>query len=105
MGIHQAADHSDAYIAQLRKAQEEDPEGIRARRLREAERIAQRAAKRAANSERSSLWVKIALAILLPCAIVYGIWYFAVEPMVHYHSLSVACAAHTAYACSQLMGY
>jgi hypothetical protein len=39
------------------------------------------------------------------CAILYGVWYFAIEPLVHYHSLSVACSADVISACNALTQY
>jgi hypothetical protein len=48
--------------------------------------------RREARRQRNVRWTRYAITILVPCVVLYGIWYFAIEPLVHYHSLSVACA-------------
>jgi hypothetical protein len=59
--------------------------------------------------ERTGKWLYLAMSLLVPLIILYGIWYFVIEPVIHYHSLSVACASHNIttahYACAQLLGY
>jgi hypothetical protein len=102
-------DHSHAYTkAELRARQIDAIDRMAARRLADAnspEAIEARQlkleAKRAMRYRRLTIMVLIAA----PCAIGYGMWAFVVEPMVHYHSLSVACSANVRAACNALTNY
>ena len=49
--------------------------------------------------------VILLISILLPCVMLYGVWYFGVEPLIHYHSLWVACGTHDMNACYYLKKY
>lgn len=56
------------------------------------------------NEQIASLAIKGGILVIL----LIGIWYFVIEPIVHYHSLSVVCAAgHNSQisACKELQGY
>jgi hypothetical protein len=110
--IVQRPDHSDTYIASLRTKEIEARDRIAHRRRtaeqsNETDETARAAAQARAEARRASAYRKMAMAIaiLVPCAIVYGVWTFAVEPVIHYHSLSVACGAHQYNACQQLTAY
>ena len=47
----------------------------------------------------------MALPFVIVAGVCYGVWTYAIEPMVHYHSVSVACAAGVRNACSELTRY
>ena len=83
-------------------------ERIKTRTIRKAAELARETnyeLLREKRRERKIRRLMIAIALLVPCAILYGLWYFAIEPIIHYHSLSVACSTHVISACSALTQY
>jgi hypothetical protein len=44
-------------------------------------------------------------AVVATAAVLYWLWVFVAEPMIHYHSLSFACGARQYSACQQLQLY
>jgi hypothetical protein len=69
-----------------------------------ANELARASAREARNTQRLHLFRAI-LPFVVTAAVLYGLWVFVAEPMIHYHSLSVACGAHQYNACQQLQLY